>query len=122
MTGTAERGFAGRRALVTGASRGIGTGIAERLAAEGAAVAITARTLDAHDHLAGGLAQTADRLARYGGEVATVVADLTDEDDRQRIVPDAADALGGPLDILVNNAAAACSRRTCTRRSTWPRP
>ena len=47
--------FAGRRAVVTGASRGIGAGIAERLAAEGAAVAIVARTLEAHDHLAGSL-------------------------------------------------------------------
>lgn len=108
MTGTpGRRRFAGRRALVTGASRGIGAGIAERLAAEGAAVAITARTLDAHDRLAGGLAQTADRLARHGGRAVTVVADLTDEDDRQRIVPEALEGLGGPLDILVNNAAAA---------------
>ena len=108
MTGTpGRRRFAGRRALVTGASRGIGAGIAERLAAEGAAVAITARTLDAHDRLAGGLAQTADRLARHGGRAVTVVADLTDEDDRQRIVPEAVEGLGGPLDILVNNAAAA---------------
>jgi NAD(P)-dependent dehydrogenase (short-subunit alcohol dehydrogenase family) len=93
--------------LVTGASRGIGAGVAERLAAEGAAVAITARTLDVHDHLAGGLAQTAERLARYGGRVTTVVADLTDENDRQRIVAEAVGGLGGPLDILVNNAAAA---------------
>ena len=108
MTGTpGRRRFAGRRALVTGASRGIGAGIAERLAAEGAAVAITARTLDAHDRLAGGLAPTADRLARHGGRAVTVVADLTDEDDRQRIVPEAVEGLGGPLDILDNNAAAA---------------
>jgi citronellol/citronellal dehydrogenase len=107
VTGTTGRRFAGRLALVTGAGRGIGAGIAERLAAEGAAVAITARTLDAHDRLAGGLAQTADRLARYGGRMATVVADLTDEDDRQRIVREATEGLGGPLDILVNNAAAA---------------
>ena len=99
--------FAGRRAVVTGASRGIGAGIAERLAAEGAAVAIVARTLEAHDHLAGSLQLTADRLSDYGGEVAVIVADLTDEHDRARVVPQAAAQLGGPIDVLVNNAAAA---------------
>ena len=97
----------GRRALVTGASRGIGSGIAERLAAEGAHVALVARTVDRHDHLAGSLNETADRLGRYGTTVAVVAADLTDEDDRGRVVPEAVDALGGPVEILVNNAAAA---------------
>jgi short-subunit dehydrogenase len=99
--------FAGRRALVTGASRGIGAGIAERLAAEGADVALTARTLEAHDHLSGSLLETRRRLARHGTNVAVVVADLTNETDRARIVPDAVAALEGPIDILVNNAAAA---------------
>jgi NAD(P)-dependent dehydrogenase (short-subunit alcohol dehydrogenase family) len=104
--------FAGRRALVTGASRGIGAAVAERLAAEGASVAITARTLHDNDHLAGSLTTTAKRLARYGNEVAIVVADLTNEDDRARVVPEATDALGGHLDILVNNAAAAIYQPT----------
>jgi citronellol/citronellal dehydrogenase len=99
--------LAGRRALVTGASRGIGAAIAERLAAEGAGVAITARTLAHHDHLAGSLVETQARLERYGTTVPVVVADLTDEGDRQRIVPEAAEGLGGPIEILVNNAAAA---------------
>jgi NAD(P)-dependent dehydrogenase (short-subunit alcohol dehydrogenase family) len=99
--------FESRRALVTGASRGIGAAAAERLAAEGADVAITARTITAHDHLAGSLEDTAHRIRRYGTTVATVVADLTDERDRLRILPEAASALGGPIDILVNNAAAA---------------
>jgi citronellol/citronellal dehydrogenase len=99
--------FAGRRALVTGASRGIGAGIAERLAAEGADVAITARTLEQHDHLAGSLLETRDRLRPYGTTVPVVVADLTSAEDRQRIVPEAVEALGGPVEILVNNAAAA---------------
>ena len=99
--------FAGRRALVTGASRGIGAGIAERLAAEGADVAITARTLEQHDHLKGSLRETQERLQAYGTTVAVVVADLTDEGDRGRIVPEAVEALGGPVQILVNNAAAA---------------
>jgi NAD(P)-dependent dehydrogenase (short-subunit alcohol dehydrogenase family) len=99
--------FAGRRAIVTGASRGIGAGIAERLAGEGAAVAIVARTLDAHATLPGSLNETAARLRALGATVAVIAADLTDGDDRARIVPAAVEQLGGPIDILVNNAAAA---------------
>lgn len=101
------RRFDGRRALVTGASRGIGAGIAERLAAEGAAVAIVARTAGRREPLPGSLQETADRMARHGGTVAQVVADLSDPADRARIVPEAERALGGPVDILVHNAAAA---------------
>jgi len=99
--------LAGKRVLVTGASRGIGAATAERCAAEGADVAIVARTVDRHDHLAGSLNETADRLRAYGGKIAVVVADLTDGEDRARIVPEAVEALGGPIDVLVNNAAAA---------------
>ncbi len=102
-----SRRFAGRRALVTGASRGIGAGIAERLAAEGADVVITARTLEQEGHLAGSLLETAERLSRYGTCVEVVVADLADADSRATIVPRAVELLGGPVDILVNNAAAA---------------
>ncbi|MGZ4676498.1 MAG: SDR family NAD(P)-dependent oxidoreductase [Acidimicrobiia bacterium] len=99
--------FSRRRALVTGASRGIGAATAVRLAAEGADVAIVARTLDAHDHLAGSLTETARRIEAHGRRAAVVVADLGDADRRAAVVDEAVDALGGPLDILVNNAAAA---------------
>jgi NAD(P)-dependent dehydrogenase (short-subunit alcohol dehydrogenase family) len=99
--------FAGRRGSVTGASRGIGAAVAERLGAVGASVAIPARTLDAGDKLPGSLNETATRLRSYGGDVAVVTADLTDESSRATIVPSAVDALGGPIDVLVNNAAAA---------------
>jgi NAD(P)-dependent dehydrogenase (short-subunit alcohol dehydrogenase family) len=100
--------FEGKRALVTGASRGIGAAIAERLAAEGADVAISARTVDAGSHpLPGSLAETVAKLERFGGRAAAVGADLADGDDRARVVPEAEAALGGPIDILVNNAAAA---------------
>ena len=98
--------FAGRRTVVTGSSRGIGAAIAERLAAEGADVVLTARTLDQHEHLEGSLNATRDRLASYGTNVGVVVADLTDPVDRQRIIPEAVELLGGPVEILVNNAAA----------------
>jgi len=47
--------FRGRNAIVTGASRGIGAALTERLAAEGASIVIAARTVDRHDHLAGSL-------------------------------------------------------------------
>ncbi|MEO6122450.1 MAG: SDR family NAD(P)-dependent oxidoreductase [Ilumatobacteraceae bacterium] len=99
--------FAGRSAIVTGASRGIGAAIAERLAAEGANLVITARTLDHHDHLDGSLTETLDRCRRYGGSVEAVVADLGDPDSRSRIVPEALEHLDGRVDILINNAAAA---------------
>lgn len=99
--------FAGRRALVTGSSRGIGAAVALRLAAEGAHVAITARHLDAHPTLPGSLRTTAERIESVGGRVVVVPADLADADDRARIVPEAERGLGGPIEILVNNAAAA---------------
>ncbi len=103
---TPPRRFAGRRALVTGASRGIGAAIAHRLAAEGADVAIAARTLTAGDEISGSLAETAARLERFGNGVATVVVDLGSPEARDGLVDRAAAALGGTVGILVNNAAA----------------
>jgi len=93
--------------LVTGASRGIGAATAVRFAAEGAHVAIVARTLDRHDHLRGSLEATAGRVREQGGTAAVIVADMSDAADRTRIVPAAIEALDGPVEVLVNNAAAA---------------
>ncbi|MEX2254714.1 MAG: SDR family NAD(P)-dependent oxidoreductase [Acidimicrobiia bacterium] len=101
------RRFEGKKAIVTGASRGIGAAVAERLAAEGADVVVTARTVDRHDHLAGSLNETLARCRAYGTAVEAVAADLADADSRANIVPEAFAALGGRVDILVNNAAAA---------------
>jgi len=99
--------FGGRRVLVTGASRGIGAALAVEIARQGADVAISARTVDAHLTLPGSLKETAAAIAAHGRTAVAVVADLTDGDDRLRIVPEAEAGLGGPIDVLVNNAAAA---------------
>ena len=104
---TRLRRFEGRRALVTGASRGIGAGIAERLAAEGADVALVARTRSEHAVLEGSLEETAARCEAHGASSAVIVADITQPDDRERLIAEAVDGLGGPIDVLVNNAAAA---------------
>ena len=89
----------GKRALVTGGSRGIGRAIARGLALEGASVAILARDADR-------LAATAAELVNEtGARVAAVVADTTDDAQVERAVADAVAALGGGFDILVNAAA-----------------
>src|ERR1043166_3568380 len=92
-------------ALITGASRGIGAAIAERFAASGLRVAITARTASEGDHrLQGSLATTASSIRSSGGTVLTIPADLARQADRQRIVETVERELG-PIDVLVNNAA-----------------
>jgi NAD(P)-dependent dehydrogenase (short-subunit alcohol dehydrogenase family) len=99
--------FRGRNAIVTGASRGIGAGIAKRLAAEGANLVVVARTIDQHDHLTGSLSETVAHCRQYGGAVRGIASDLSDEESRRNIVPEALETLDGRIDILVNNAAAA---------------
>jgi NAD(P)-dependent dehydrogenase (short-subunit alcohol dehydrogenase family) len=106
--------FEDRNVVVTGASRGIGAAVAERLAAEGANVVITARTVDRHDHLTGSLNETLQRCRRHGARTEVVVADLADADSRATIVPAALELFDGRLDILVNNAAAAIYQSTLT--------
>jgi citronellol/citronellal dehydrogenase len=99
--------FQDRNVVVTGASRGIGAALAERLCAEGANVAIVARTVDQHDHLAGSLSETVDRCARYGTCVEPFAADLADAESRATVVAEILHRFDERIDVLVNNAAAA---------------
>jgi NAD(P)-dependent dehydrogenase (short-subunit alcohol dehydrogenase family) len=92
-------------AIVTGASRGIGAAIAERLAAEGATVAVTARTVDpGQSRLPGTIGETVTRIEAAGGTARAYAADLSDPAARESLVAKVTDELG-PVDILVNNAA-----------------
>ncbi len=95
-------------ALVTGASRGIGAAIAQRLGAEGCAVGCVARTMvDGDSHLAGSLAGTVDRLRESGAAAHAVAADLSSPDFDPAVVIAEVEAELGPIDYLINNAAAA---------------
>lgn len=95
----------GKVALVTGASRGIGAAIAERFAREGAAVAVSARTVEDGDHpLPGSITHTVNDIVDAGGTAVAVAADLGKQEDRTRLIEETVRQLG-PIDILVNNAA-----------------
>jgi 3-oxoacyl-[acyl-carrier protein] reductase len=86
----------GKKALVTGSSKGIGEALARKLAAERAIVIVHGRDR--------ALAQrVAEDIGARGGQAFAVVGDLTDDDDVQRLVEEA-ERLAGRIDILVNNA------------------
>jgi citronellol/citronellal dehydrogenase len=94
----------GKVALVTGCSRGLGKAIAQRFAAEGAAVALTARTMEPDPKYQGSLRQTLKQIEAAGGTAIAVAADLSKPEERERLYGEVVDRLGAP-DILVNNAA-----------------
>jgi NAD(P)-dependent dehydrogenase (short-subunit alcohol dehydrogenase family) len=100
-----------KTALVTGSSRGIGRAIAQRLAAGGATVVVTARSYTPSPSIRGGtgtalpgtIAETIDLIEKAGGTAWGVATDLEDAEQRDNLVDEVLDRTGR-IDILVNNA------------------
>jgi NAD(P)-dependent dehydrogenase (short-subunit alcohol dehydrogenase family) len=89
---TQHQDLQGQKALVTGATSGLGRAFAVQLARQGAEVVV-------HGRDAGRGAETVDAIAAAGGRARFVAADLSNPTDLQRLVEDV-----GPIDVLVNNA------------------
>jgi 3-oxoacyl-[acyl-carrier protein] reductase len=101
-------GLSGKRALVTGSSRGIGEGVVRALAEHGAAVAVHGSR---HPESA---ERIAEEIRAGGGRAIVVVGDVSDPSECRRVVDTAAHELGG-LDVLVNNAGGHVADTSATR-------
>ncbi len=94
-----DLGLGGRSCAVTGASRGIGLAVAERLCREGASVILVARSEDS-------LKEAVGQCSSAGGAAEGLALDVTDSDAGDRIAATAGERFG-PLEVLVNNAGTA---------------
>ena len=103
--------LAGKKIFITGGSRGIGLAIALRAAADGASIAIAAKTSDPNPKLPGTIHTAAAEIEAAGGKALAIQCDLRDELQIEAAVNQAAEAFGG-IDILINNASAINLTRT----------
>ncbi len=95
----------GKTMFISGASRGIGLAIAKRVAADGANVALLAKTAEPHPKLPGTVYTAAKEIEEAGGQALPIVGDVRDGDSVHAAVAAAAAQFGG-IDICVNNASA----------------
>ncbi len=93
------------RIVISGASRGIGLAIALRAAADGARVAVLAKTAEPHPKLKGTIFTAADEIKAAGGDALPLVCDVRSEESVEEAVSKTVDAFGG-IDIVINNASA----------------
>ena len=106
--------LAGKVAIVTGASRGIGRAVSLALAQEAAMVVLAARSIRA-------LQKTADQVTEAGGKAQIVVTELTEEESIRNLVKTTGEKFGR-LDILINNAGVTHSAKLEeTKTEDWER-
>ena len=99
------RSLKGKTLFITGASRGIGLAIATKAAADGANIALIAKTVDPNPKLPGTLHSAAEAVHAAGGQALIVQTDIRDEEQVAAAVKKTVEHFGG-IDILVNNASA----------------
>ena len=97
--------LAGKTMFISGASRGIGLAIAKRAAADGANVALIAKTAEPHPKLDGTVYTAAAEIEEAGGQALPIVGDIRDGDSVAGAVAATVERFGG-IDICVNNASA----------------
>ncbi|MDQ3571329.1 MAG: NAD(P)-dependent oxidoreductase [Actinomycetota bacterium] len=97
--------LAGRTAVMSGGSRGIGLAIAKRIAADGANVALIAKTAAPHPKLPGTVFTAAEEIEEAGGTALPIVGDVRDDAQVAAAVAQAVERFGG-IDMVVNNASA----------------
>ena len=97
--------LAGKKIFITGGSRGIGLAIALRAAADGASIAIAAKTTEINPKLPGTIFTAAAEIEAAGGTALPIQCDLRDETQIEAAIKLTADTFGG-IDIVINNASA----------------
>ncbi|CAJ0571602.1 unnamed protein product, partial [Mesorhabditis spiculigera] len=97
--------FAGKTAIITGASRGIGKEIALKLAKDGANIVVAAKTVTPHPKLPGTIYTAAEEIEKAGGKALAFAVDVRDEKSVNDCVQETVKKFGG-VDILINNASA----------------
>lgn len=97
--------LAGKKIFITGGSRGIGLAIALRAAADGASIAIAAKTTEVNPKLPGTIFTAAAEIEAAGGTALPIQCDLRDESQIEAAIKLTADTFGG-IDIVINNASA----------------
>ena len=103
--------LAGKRIFITGGSRGIGLAIALKAAADGASIAIAAKTTEPHPTLPGTIFSAARDIEAAGGKALPIQCDIRDEDAIVEAIEKTAAEFGG-IDIVINNASAINLTRT----------
>ncbi|GAB1598146.1 dehydrogenase/reductase SDR family member 1-like [Argonauta hians] len=118
-----SRPLAGYVCLVTGATRGIGKGIAVQLGEAGATVYVTGRTLNKTEKSLGSLSETVDDINGRGGRGIPVQVDHTNDDEIARLFAKINSEQNGRLDLLVNNVySAAASLMEQSGKPFWEQP